>query len=63
MWDLPSPGIEPVSFALQGGLSTAGPPGKPLLLSVIKNIYVDKLSMLYILETITSICILKKEKF
>ena len=25
-----------MSFALQGGLSTAGPPGKPLLLSLIK---------------------------
>jgi len=29
MWDLPGPGIEPVSHALQGGLSTTEPPGKP----------------------------------
>ena len=29
MWDLPWPGIEPVSFALQGGFLTIGPPGKP----------------------------------
>ena len=29
MWDLPWPGIEPVSFALQGGFLTTRPPGKP----------------------------------
>ena len=28
MWDLPSPEIEPVSFALQGRFLTIGPPGK-----------------------------------
>jgi len=27
-WDLPGPGIKPVSPALQGGLLTTGPPGK-----------------------------------
>ena len=29
MWDLPRPGIKPVSLALQGELVTTGPPGKP----------------------------------
>ena len=29
MWDLPRPGLEPVSPALAGGLSTTVPPGKP----------------------------------
>ena len=29
MWDLPGPGIEPVSPALQGGFLTSGPPEKP----------------------------------
>ena len=29
MWDLPGPGLEPVSPALAGGLSTTAPPGKP----------------------------------
>ena len=29
MWDLPGPGIEPVSLALAGGFLTTGPPGKP----------------------------------
>ena len=28
MWDLPSPGLEPVSPALAGRLSTTVPPGK-----------------------------------
>ena len=29
MWDLPRPGLEPVSPALVGRLSTTAPPGKP----------------------------------
>ena len=29
MWDLPRPGLEPVSSALAGRLSTTAPPGKP----------------------------------
>ena len=29
MWDLPGPGIEPMSPALQGKLFTTEPPGKP----------------------------------
>ena len=29
MWDLPRPGIELVSLALQGGFLTTGPPGTP----------------------------------
>ena len=32
MWDLPRPGLEPVSPALAGRLSTTAPPGKPLFL-------------------------------
>ena len=31
MWDLPRPGLEPVSAALAGRFSTTAPPGKPLL--------------------------------
>ena len=30
MWDLPIPGLEPVSPALAGRFSTTAPPGKPL---------------------------------
>ena len=33
MWDLPRPGLEPVSPALAGGFSTTAPPGKPPYLS------------------------------
>ena len=29
MWDLPRPGLEPVSPALAGRFSTTVPPGKP----------------------------------
>ena len=29
MWDLPEPGLEPVSPALAGGYLTTAPPGKP----------------------------------
>ena len=31
MWDLPEPGLEPVSPALAGGFLTTVPPGKPCL--------------------------------
>ena len=31
MWDLPGPGLEPMSPALAGGFLTAAPPGKPRL--------------------------------
>ena len=30
MWDLPRPGLEPMSLALAGGFLTTGPPGKSL---------------------------------
>ena len=29
MWDIPGPGLEPVSPALAGGFLTTAPPGKP----------------------------------
>ena len=31
MWDLPRPGLKPVSPALAGRFSTTAPPGKPLI--------------------------------
>ena len=33
MWDLPRPGLKPVSSALADRFSTTAPPGKPLSLS------------------------------
>ena len=38
MWDLPRPGLEPVSPALAGGLSTTAPPGKPPTVLLNKGI-------------------------
>ena len=48
MWDLPRPGLEPVSPALADGLSTTAPPGKPLV-SFLKNkfIYLAALGLCY----------------
>ena len=37
MWDLPRPGLEPVSPALAGRLSTTAPPGKPQI--CISNVF------------------------
>ena len=37
MWDLPRPGLEPVSPALAGRFSTTAPPGKPLKVALIKK--------------------------
>ena len=37
MWDLPRPGLEPVSPALAGGFSTTAPPGKPHFFFLIKK--------------------------
>ena len=34
-WELPLPGIKPVSLALQGGFLTTGPPERPPILLLI----------------------------
>ena len=39
MWDLPRPGVKPVSPALAGGLSTTEPPGKSLNLLLKKKLH------------------------
>ena len=41
MWDLPGPGLEPVSPALAGGFSTTAPPGKPLKLVLTGPLWGD----------------------
>ena len=38
MWDLPGPGIEPVSPALADGFLTTAPPGKPQLCHNLMNL-------------------------
>ena len=47
MWDLPRPGLEPVSPALAGRFSTTAPPGKPLL-STLNSQLVESMAMLTI---------------
>ena len=37
--DLPRPGLEPVSPALAGRLSTTAPPGKPTIIISIQSVY------------------------
>ena len=37
MWDLPGPGMEPVSPTLVGGFLTAGPPGKSPNVTFLKS--------------------------
>ena len=37
MWDLPRPGLEPVSPALAGRFSTTAPPGKPTYAYTLKR--------------------------
>ena len=39
MWDLPRPGLEPMSPALAGRFSTAAPPGKPHPTFLIHAVY------------------------
>ena len=38
MWDLPGPGLEPVSPALAGGFLTTAPPGKPHTYSLLNTV-------------------------
>ena len=42
MWDLPRPGLEPVSPALAGRLSTTAPPGKPFFFFFLKQVNLKK---------------------
>ena len=39
MWDLPGPGLAPVSPALAGGFLTTAPPGKPLIFLLSLQLY------------------------
>ena len=39
MWDPPRPGLEPVSPAVAGRLSTTAPPGKPAVLAFVTIIF------------------------
>ena len=45
MWDLPRPGLEPVSPALAGRFSTTAPPEKPYITflksEILDTVYLD----------------------
>ena len=45
MWDLPTPGLEPVSPALAGGFSTTAPPGKPKMLKYLRKTFAGVLHL------------------
>ena len=42
MWDLPGPGIEPMSPALAGGFLTIAPPGKSPEREIYNTYYIKK---------------------
>ena len=42
MWDLPGPGIKPMSLALAGGFLTTGPPGKPRAFLTVQLFFIRK---------------------
>ena len=53
MWDLPRPGLEPMSPALAGRFSTTAPPGKPQFLASLisssrsfSSVFKDSISFL-----------------
>ena len=52
MWDLPRPGLEPVSPALAGRFSTTAPPGKPSSIFYYTYLF-NKVSFLHGIEFLT----------
>ena len=57
MWDLPRPGLEPVSSALAGRFSTTAPPGKPCSVP-FKDISLRNciLSLITFMPSLDSLC-------
>ena len=51
MWDLPRPGLEPVSPALAGRFSTTAPPGKPL-----KSVFLSEIDSVLYLVSVSKLC-------
>ena len=59
MWDLPRPGLEPVSPALAGGFSTTAPPGKPPIYFLKICFWTNKLGGLWIKREIRFISVIE----
>ena len=45
MWDLPGPGLEPVSLELAGGVSSTAPPGKSPLCGIDSPGFTQKVQL------------------
>ena len=50
MWDLPGPGLEPVSPALAGGFLTTAPPGKSYIFTITSEFYTTAFMYFYDVE-------------
>ena len=70
MWDLPRPGLEPVSPALAGRFSTTAPPGKPSPIYFFIRSYVYHYGLIYLFYSLAynpilcySFCLLNCSSF
>ena len=61
MWDLPGPGIEPMSPALAGGFLTTGPPGNPQKRSIVFHFCKSLKVWLYRRQSLIAFCSYRKE--
>ena len=64
MWDLPRPGLEPVSPALAGRFSTTAPPGKPYLYAFLTYVFCvfflskhHNISIFHNFDSFTIVCV------
>ena len=60
MWDLPRPGLEPVSPALAGRFSTTAPPGKPCVLLYVNYILILNIILIRVNFLSIKMCLLQK---
>ena len=59
MWDLPRPGLEPVSPALAGRFSTTAPRGKPHLYHFLKlDFTYERYHMIFVFLCLTSLSVI-----
>ena len=60
MWDLPGPGVEPMSPALVGEFFTTEPPGKPLIVAFSYMAFIILRRFLPILSLLLFFLIMKE---